>query len=41
MFANSVDPDQVPQNVASELDLHCLHMIPKTFLVLKGLIELK
>ena len=22
--ANSVDPDQMPQNVASDLDLHCL-----------------
>ena len=24
-FANSVDPDQMPQNVASDQDLHCLH----------------
>ena len=23
-MANSVDPDQVPQNVASDLGLHCL-----------------
>ena len=24
--ANSVDPDQTPQNAASDLDLHCLPM---------------
>ena len=24
--ANRVDPDQMPQNVASDLDLHCLLM---------------
>ena len=24
--ANSVDPDQMPQNAASDLDLHCLPM---------------
>ena len=24
--ANSVDPDQTPQNEASDLDLHCLPM---------------
>ena len=25
MFANSVDPDQTPQNTASDQGLHCLH----------------
>ena len=24
LFANSGDPDQTPQSVASDLDLHCL-----------------
>ena len=24
--ANSVDPDQTPRSVASDLDLHCLQM---------------
>ena len=24
-MANSVDPDQMPQNAASDLGLHCLH----------------
>ena len=24
LFANSGDPDQMPQNVASDLDVHCL-----------------
>ena len=24
-LANSVDPDHMPQNVASDLGLHCLH----------------
>ena len=41
MLANSVDPDQTPQNVASEPDLHCLHMTPNRYLVLKWLIDLK
>ena len=27
--ANSGDPDQMPQNVASDLGLHCLHMSHK------------
>ena len=26
MSASSVDPDQTPHNVASDLDLHCLPM---------------
>ena len=26
-YANSVDPDEMPQNVASHLDLHCLLLI--------------
>ena len=26
MFANNVDPDQMPHNVASDLGLHCLPM---------------
>ena len=26
MLANSVDPDQTPHHVASELGLHCLFM---------------
>ena len=25
-FANSVDPDQTPQNAASDQRLHCLHL---------------
>ena len=27
VWANSVDPDQMPQNVASDLGLHCLLLI--------------
>ena len=27
-WANSADPDQMPQNVASDLGLHCLLLIP-------------
>ena len=26
-LANSVDPDQTPQNAASDRGLHCLHLI--------------
>ena len=29
MKTNSVDPDQMPHLVASELHLHCLHNTPK------------
>ena len=31
-MANSVDPDQMPQSVASDQGLHCLHgpICPKT-----------
>ena len=25
--ANSIDPDQMPDSVASDLDLHCLQML--------------
>ena len=28
MLANSVDPDQMPHNAASELGLLCLHVSP-------------
>ena len=27
LFANSEDPDQMPQNVASDLGLHCFPII--------------
>ena len=30
-FANSVDPDQLPQNVASDQGLHCLPYIKQYF----------
>ena len=30
-LANSVDPDQMPQNVASDLGLHCLPYIQQYF----------
>ena len=26
-YTNSVDPDQMPPNAASDLGLHCLHLI--------------
>ena len=28
LFANSGDPDQMPQNAASDLGLHCLPISP-------------
>ena len=28
-WANSADPDQTPQNAASDLDLHCLPLNPQ------------
>ena len=28
MLANSVDPDQMPHDVVSDLGLHCLPMTP-------------
>ena len=31
VFANSVDPDQMPQNVASDQGLHCLPCIQQCF----------
>ena len=30
-FANSVDPDQMPQNAASDQGLHCLSYIQQYF----------
>ena len=30
-FANSVDPDQMPQNAASDLGLHCLPYVQQYF----------
>ena len=29
MVANSLDPDQVPQNIGSDLDPSCLDVIPE------------
>ena len=28
LFANSADQDQIPQNAASDLGLHCLQITP-------------
>ena len=35
LFANSGDPDQMPQNVAYDLGLHCLPVTPLGVLSLK------
>ena len=37
LLANSVDPDQTPHSVASDLGLHCLPMSQKWTLGLYGL----
>ena len=34
-FFHTVDPDQRPRSVASELGLHCFHMFPNRFYSLK------
>ena len=36
--SKSVNPDQMPHFVASELGLHCLHMSPNKLAVPKGLV---
>ena len=33
VWAKSVDPDQMPHSVASDLDLHCLPLIEELFLI--------
>ena len=38
LFANSGDPDQKPQNAASDLGLHCLPVTHLGALVFNGLI---
>ena len=32
LMANSVEPDEMPQNVASHLELHCLLSFKATFI---------
>ena len=34
--ANSVDPDQTPQNAASDQDLHCLPFVQQVLSTLNG-----
>ena len=34
-LANSVDPDQTPQNAASDQGLHCLHLVQEFLSIVK------
>ena len=36
-WANSVDPDQTPQNAASDQGLHCLPLIQQQLNMISGL----